>query len=149
MYKGVAAAFDSLEYGLQSRYFVAKYYRSKEWNDSARTEFKLLAVQEYNLLLAAEAQYRLGEMYMREKNLDSAIVELEILKEKFAGYEDWYSYGLLALGECYENTEAYQKAEEIYPVLKEIRIDDDFAKTAEQRLKRIAKMIENLKKEEE
>jgi tetratricopeptide (TPR) repeat protein len=149
MYKGVAAAFDSLEYGLQSRYFVAKYYRSKEWNDSARTEFKLLAVQEYNLLLAAEAQYRLGEMYMREKNLDSAIVELEILKEKFAGYEDWYSYGLLALGECYENTEAYQKAEEIYTVLKEIRIDDDFAKTAEQRLKRIAKMIENLKKEEE
>ncbi len=149
LYKNVAAVFDSLEYGLQSRYLIAKYYKSKEWNDSARTEYKILANQEENLLLAAEAQYRLGEIYMREKNIDSAIVELEVLKEKFAGYEDWYSYGLLALGECYENTEANQKAEEIYTVLKEIRIDDDFAKTAEQRLKRIAKMINNMKKEEE
>ncbi len=148
MYKGVAAAFDSLEYGLQSRYLVAKYYKSKEWNDSARTEYRILATQNNNLLLAAEAQYRLGEIYMREKNLDSAIVELEVLKEKFAGYEDWYSYGMLALGECYENTSQFQKAEEIYTVLLEVRIDDDFAKTAKQRLKRIAKMIENQKQEE-
>ena len=90
--------------------------------------------------MAAECSYHIGELNMREKNYKDAAKAFETVRDKYDGYEDWYSLSLLSLGECYENAEDYEAAREIYLVLQSIRMDDEFAKTAQHRLKRLKKL---------
>jgi TolA-binding protein len=92
-----------------------------------------------NPLLASEAQFRIGEMWMQGKNYEKAIASFVIVKEKFSGSEDWFSRSLLNLGECYEQTGNNDGATEIYRTLESLRPDDDFGKTAKSRLKRLGK----------
>ena len=115
------------------------YYRVLGLNDSARAEFAILAVNEDDKLLAAESQYRIGELWMRDKNTDAAIDAFVKVKEAFPGYEDWYSLSLLNVGECYEEKQNFVTAREVYEILETLRPEDDFGKTAKRRLKRLPK----------
>lgn len=135
--KSVADNFPHTEYGDFSRYRVAMYYRSKLMFDSALVHFSILAKEEGNPTLASEAQYRLGEIYMRLNNCDKAIEEFKIVKENFTGYEDWFSLSLLNLGECYEKINKPELAREMYQIIEGLRPDDDFGKTAKSRLRRL------------
>lgn len=137
LYKQVANTYTNSEFGDQSRYRVAMYYRSIEKFDSARVEFEILSKIMENPSIAAEAQYRIGELWMREDNYNKAIESFIIVKDKFSGYEDWYSLSLLNLGECYEKTENPIAAKEIYTALEQLRPEDDFGKTARSRIKRL------------
>lgn len=139
IYKSVADSFPSLEYGGQSRWKVAMYYRSVGMNDSSRTEFTKLALFEFDPNYAAEAYYRIGELWMLDKDFEKAAVSFEKVKENFAGYENWYSRSLINLGECYEKLEKFEDALLIYQAIMSLRPDDEYGKTAERRIKRLPK----------
>jgi len=137
MLKRVADEFPTMDYGDFSRYRVAMFYRSKDLFDSSRTHFAILARIEENPIIASESQYRLGELSMREDDCPRAIEQFLKVKDKFAGYEDWFSLALLNLGECYEKTNQFDFAREMYNILESLRPDDDFGRTAKSRLRRL------------
>lgn len=139
IFRTVADSFPRQEYSDQSRYRIAMYLRSKGFNDSARAEFAILAAREDAPALAAQAQYTIGELWMRDKNFNLAIKEFSVVKEKYTGVEDWYSLALLNMGECYENIEEPELARQLYESLAELRPEDDFGKTAKRRLQRLGK----------
>ena len=142
LYKHVANDYENNDFSIESRYRLGLYFRKNGEFDSARTEFGKLALNEFDLNRAAEAQYTIGELYKNEKMNDLAIQSFEIVREKYSGYEDWYSLSLLNLGELYENDDQWIKAREVYNILLELRPEDDFGKTAERRMKRVMKNLE-------
>lgn len=134
-FKAIAEKYKGTEYGEQSRYKVAMYYKSQNIDDSAMVEFDKLTKNEVNTMLAAEAYVRISEILMKNQKYDQAVPKLLELKDKFTGVEDWYSFGLLNLGECYENLKDKDKATETYKALETLRPDDEFGSTAQRRLK--------------
>jgi tetratricopeptide (TPR) repeat protein len=74
---------------------------------------------------------------MREENYEEAAEQFAIVRDKFEGYEDWYSLALLGLGQAYEELEKFEEAREVYNALDALRPEDDFGKTAKSRLNRI------------
>ncbi len=113
------------------------YYRKMGQIDTAIAEFLLIAEVYDNPYISAEARYRIGELYLRQNNYEKAEDSFVIIRDKFAGYEDWYSLGMLGLGEIYEKQNRVDEAKEIYIVVSELRPDDEFGKTAKSRLKRL------------
>lgn len=138
-FETIADRYPGTEYGDQSRYQVAMYYRKNKQYDSARAHFAGLAERVDNPGLAAEALYRIGELYIREKQTEPAIPYFKKVREEFAGAEDWYTLSMLALGECYEATKQPDLAKDVYRVVSELRPDDDYGKAAGARLKRMLK----------
>jgi TolA-binding protein len=115
------------------------YYRSRLMYDSALVHFKPLAKRIDNPTAAAEAQYRIGELWMKQKEYDNAIIAFLAVREQFSSIEDWFSLSLLGLGDCYENIKNYDAAKEVFQTLSTLRPEDDFGKSAAARLKRIPK----------
>jgi TolA-binding protein len=113
------------------------FYRGRGDNDSARANFELLAKVYENPIIASEAQYRIGELWMRDENYTKAIEAYMVSRDDFSGYDDWYSLALLGLGEAYEKLEMWEEAKESYRTLIQWRPDDDYGKTARSRLERI------------
>lgn len=140
IYKQVADRYPSTEYGDQARYQVASYYRRNKNYDSARIQLGILARTSTQPLIIANALYEMGEMFFREKNYAEALPMLMRVREEYAGYEDWYTFSLLTLGEIFELQLNFDAAKEAYGVIVELRPEDDFGKTAASRLKRIAKV---------
>jgi len=137
--KQTAIKYPDTEYGEQCTYKVAMYFRNKGWLDSAVIEFRKLAKSNINANMAAEAQYRIGEIYMRQGDCENAVDAYSYVKENFAGIEDWFTLALLNLGECYERLEKPDKAIEAYRAIVTLRPDDDFGKTAKRRIKSLEK----------
>lgn len=137
IFEEVAVNYKDSDWGDQSRYRIAMHFRAIGQYDSARYHFQFIADIDDNPKISSESRYRIGELWMRDKNYINAIESFLLVKDKFEGYEDWYSQSLLNLGECYENTEQYDSAREIYRALEAIRPDDDYGKTAKSRLNRI------------
>jgi len=127
------------DWGDQSIYRIAMHYRANGQYDSARYYFKIISNILDNPKISSEAQYRIGELFFRDKDYEKSIENFLIVKEKFEGFEDWYSLALLNLGEAYEKTDKIDAAKDIYNALLVIRPDDDFGKTAKSRLKRLKK----------
>ncbi len=141
IFRDIADKYPDLADGDKSRYQVAMYYRGKGLYDSARTEFALLSKKkEENPVIASEAQYRLGEMWMRDKNYVEAIKAFKDYIGEFPKENDeWYKLSLLNMGEAYENLENYEEAINTYKSLVALSPDDDYGKTAAKRLKRLEK----------
>ncbi len=125
------------EYAEQSRYRIAMYFKLRNENDSALFHFEILAKSEFNYTLAAEAQFRIGEIKMQQDDIETAMKAFLTVKERFVGVEDWYSLSLLSLGECYEKIEDYKSAKDIYSALLALRPDDEYGAEADRRLKNI------------
>ena len=123
-----------MDYADQSLYRIAMYYRISGPLDSSLAVFEVLAARIENPTIAAEAQYRIGEIKMRENKYEDAVKAFIAVREKFSGYEDWFSLGLLNLGECYEKLEKKDLAIEAYQALITLRADDDYGKTAKRRI---------------
>ena len=136
-FKAVADKYPDTDYGDQSRYRVAMYYRFLGMNIEAIREFSVIAEVYDSPDIAAEARFRIGELYLKMDDIKNAQLCFEILRDKFAGYEDWYSLGLINLGEIYERQGNIDEAKELYTIIQLTRPDDEFGKTAAQRLKRI------------
>ena len=141
IYKHVADDYPYGDFSIESRYRLGMYYRKNNKIDSAITEFAKLAENDYDLSRAAEAQYTIGELWKKEKNFELAIEAFETVREKYSGFEDWFSLSLLNLGELYENKEEWLKAREVYNILIELRPEDDFGKTASRRQQRVLKNL--------
>jgi TolA-binding protein len=139
IWQQIGSEYKGTQYSDQSYYKIAMTYRLKKMNDSARVYFNYLAGRYENPTIAAESQYRIGELFMREDNWESASEAFLIAREKFAGYDDWYSLSLMNLGEAYERMESYMEALEIYETLETLRPDDDFGKTAKARIRNLKK----------
>jgi TolA-binding protein len=137
LYRKVASAYPNSDWSDQSSYRIAMHYRANGLYDSAIYYFQIIANVEDNPKISSESQYRIGELWMRQNEYQKAIENFTKVKEKYEGYEDWYSLALLNLGEAYEKTENPDSAREIYNALQAIRPEDDFGKTAKSRLKRI------------
>lgn len=137
IYREIAYKYKKLDYGDQSRYRLAMFFRGRGDNDSARYHFMILSSVEENPTIASEAQYRIGELWMREGNYYKAIDAFKKSRDEFSGYDDWYSLALLGLGEAYEKIEMWAEARENYNTLIEWRPDDDYGRTAKTRLDRI------------
>jgi len=86
---------------------------------------------------AAEAQYWIGELWLREKNYAAAAKAFQQVKRRFAEYERWYVLSLLNLGYCYEKMEQWDLAAEQYRLVLALRSDDEFARTARSRLEKL------------
>lgn len=127
------------EYGDQSRYQIAMHHRKLKQYDSARYHFSLLAQRVDFPLLAAEAWYRIGELYVREKKHEDAIIAFRSVRDLYAGNEDWYTLSLLGMGEALEQLGRSTEAIDAYMVVSEIRPEDDYGKAAQARLKRLKK----------
>jgi TolA-binding protein len=137
IYQNVAEKYPGTDWSDQSRYRIAMHYRSSGQNDSARYNFAFISAIEDNPSISSECQYRIGELWMRDKNYENAIEAFILVKDKYEGFEDWYSLSLLSLGEAYELTEKFEDALAIYSALEALRPDDDFGNTAKSRIKRI------------
>jgi TolA-binding protein len=108
--------------------------------DSALVHFNSLAKRIDNPNIAAEAQYRIGELWLKQKEYDNAITAFLGVREQFSSIEDWFSLSLLGLGDCYETIKNYDAAKEVFQTLTTLRPDDDYGKSASARLKRIQKV---------
>ncbi|MBI5325494.1 MAG: tetratricopeptide repeat protein [Ignavibacteriae bacterium] len=137
VFRDISEKFRGQEYGDQSRYQIAMYLRQQNQMDSALAEFEILATNMDNPLLAAEAQFRIGEIWMLRKNYEKASEAFALVRDRFTGQEDWFTKSLLNLGECYEQLGNTDSAAEVYQSIISLRGDDDFGKTAKNRLKRL------------
>ena len=142
-YKQVAEKFPTNGYGLSSRYRVGMYYRNNALYDSARKEFEILSSISEDPELTAEAQYRVGELWMRVQNYEESIKAFQIVKDKSSDVEVWFPLALLNMGEAYEKLNDLPKAIEVYKAMIAINPDDDYAKTARNRIKIITKILDN------
>jgi TolA-binding protein len=138
-YREVAERYKGSDYGDRCRYRVAMFFRQNALYDSARAQLEQIASSRTDEL-AAEAQYRIGEMYQREKKYAEAITAYLKNKNTFAGLEDWYTLALLNLGLCYEAGKDVESAKEIYRLVMAQHGEDDFAKTARERLEKLMKL---------
>lgn len=136
-YRAVAEKYKGTDYGDRSRYWVAMYYRNHDQYDTARIELAQIAVRDDDL--GAEAQYRIGELWLRDKNFEKARDAFLQNKERFPNNEDWHTLALIGLGEAYEQLGNIEAAKETYRLIMALRENDDFAKTAESRLARLSK----------
>ncbi len=143
LYNEVANQYPTNPYGLSARYRIGMYLRNTNQNDSALKQFELLASLSEDPELAAESQYRAGEMYMRLMNYDKAIVSFNVVKDKYSNVEVWFPLSLLSLGEAYEKKEDYASAINTYKSLIAINPDDDYSKTARSRLKFLTNKLED------
>lgn len=139
IFRETAIKFSNTEFADTSLYHLAMYYRFKGMNDSARMAFTVLASKIQNPKLSAEAQYRIGELWLSEGDFAAAEQAFLSVRERFSGIEDWFSLALLSLGECYEHLQRADQAEEVYKYIMSLRPDDDFGKTAKYRLKELKK----------
>jgi TolA-binding protein len=141
LYKRVAQLDSTNKFSMQSRFRLARYYKNNGDNDSARYQLSFLTNIAEAPYLAAEAQYRIGSLYMRDGQYELAVDAFVELSEKFPGIDDWYSYGLLGLGESYQKLNLLEKAVEVYKTLNEWRPDDDFGDAARKRNARLEKIL--------
>lgn len=137
IFHNVTSRYSGTDWGDQSRYRIAMHYRAAGQNDSARVNFAFISSIDDNPNISSECQYRIGELWMRDKNYEMASAAFIQVKDKYEGFEDWYSLSLLSLGEAYENLEKFQEAREIYSALEALRPGDDFGNTAKSRINRI------------
>jgi TolA-binding protein len=138
-YREVAERFKGSDYGDRCRYRVAMFFRQNNLFDSARAQLEQIATSRTDEL-AAEAQYRIGELFVREKKYTEAITAFLKNKNGFSGLEDWYTLALLNLGVCYEAMKDVETAKEMYRLVIAQHSEDDFGKTAQQRLEKLSKM---------
>ena len=140
LYRETADRYSGAEYADQSRYQVATLYRKIGSNDSALYHLALLTVRTDKPQFVSNALYDRGTIFLRAKQYESAIADYERVRQEYAGYEDWYTLSLLALGECYESIKRFDEAAAVYEVVLRLRPDDDYGKTADARIKRLKKV---------
>jgi TolA-binding protein len=92
-----------------------------------------------NPALAAEAAYRIAELWQSQGNCTAAADTFSIVLDRFEGIEDWYTLSLLGLAECAEAQGDRAKARELYQTIMILRPDDDFGRTAAARRRRLEK----------
>ncbi len=134
IWKRIATKFADTEFGDQSIYRIAMYYRLNGKFNEAIVEFTKIANTPNDVNLAAEAQFRIGEIYYRLGDCSKAIEEFEKVKNNFAGIEDWYTLSLLNLADCYEKLGNIEEAMNSYRAVIVSRTNDDFVATAKRRL---------------
>jgi TolA-binding protein len=101
LFRKVSLNYPNSDWSDQSSYRIAMHYRANGFYDSAIYYFQIIAKVEENPKIASESQYRIGELLMRQNEYQKAIETFIKVKDKFEGYEDWYSLALLNLGEAY------------------------------------------------
>ncbi len=138
-YRTIAEKYAGTDYGDRCRFRVGMYFRQNNQTDSARAQFLILATSR-NDELGAEAQYRRGELFQRDKRYTEAIEAFLKTTTAFAGQEDWHTLALLNAGACYEALRQTDLAKEMYRLVLTRRSEDDFGKTAQQRLEKLEKM---------
>jgi TolA-binding protein len=137
LYSIVADKYMGLEFGDQSRYRLAGFYMMNGLNDSARTHFEIIANSKSDPVLSAEAQYRIGELWKRDNNLENAAIAYAVVRDYFPGVEKWYPLAMINLGEVYELLNQNDKAIDVYKAVMNQYPDDDYGKTVKLRLKRL------------
>lgn len=140
LFRMTADRYVGAEYADQARYQVAGMYRRRGDVDSAIYHLQLLTVRTDKPQFASNAWYDLGTIYLRQKRFDEAVAAYDRVRQEYAGYEDWYTLSLLALGECYESLKKFDDANIVYETIVRLRPDDDYGKTAEARIKRLKKV---------
>jgi TolA-binding protein len=139
LYRVLAERYAGTDYADRCRYRVAMYFRLNSLFDSARTQLALVVAARTDEL-GAEAQYRIGELYQREKRFEDAVQAYLKNKSAFAGIEDWYTLALTNMGACYEALKRFEEARETYRLIIAQRGEDDFGRAARERLEKIMKM---------
>ncbi len=87
--------------------------------------------------LAAKAQYYIGLNYYEQERMPEAITELIKVRSLYSAYDEWYSRGLMLLGDCYVKINDKENAAEMYKgVLKRHR-NDELASEAKSKLERL------------
>ena len=137
LFREVEKNYIGMDYANQSIYRIAMHFRLKGMFESSLDEFNKLKQVDDNPELAAEAFFRIGELNMRLEKYEKAAEAFNNVKDRFVGFEDWYSLSLLYLGECKEKLGEKDAAIAVYQTLVEINPENDFGKTAQSRLKRL------------
>lgn len=137
LYSWTSTMYSNAEYGEQSRFQLAMYYRSKRMIDSMRYHLQILGARVNNPMLAANALYLIGESYVRDARHADAAAVFEQVRNDYAGNEDWYTLAMLGLGEAYEAISRPVDAKDVYQTVATLRPDDDYGKAAAARLKRM------------
>jgi len=127
------------EYAYQAYYRLGMWYRERGSSDTARAMFRPIIGYNDNPPLAAEAAYRIGELWQREGNCAAAADTFSLVLDRFEGIEDWYTLSLLGLAECAETQGDRAKARQLYQTIMILRPDDDFGRTAAARRRRLEK----------
>src|SRR5579883_2145424 len=133
-----AASAGQLEAGARAQIALGSIYQNQGRTAEAQAAFATVAQRTDGL--GAEAQYRLGESYKALGNYPDAITALLRVKSDFGSYNDWVTQALLSLGDCYEATNQRDLARESYQTLLAFHHDDDIAKEAQKRLKKLQHM---------
>jgi TolA-binding protein len=133
-----ASSAGQLEAGARAQIALGSIYQGQGRTAEAQAAFATVAQRTDGL--GAEAQYRLGESYKALGNYPDAITALLRVKSDFGSYNDWVTQALLSLGDCYEATDQRDLARESYQTLLAFHHDDDIAKEAQKRLKKLQHM---------
>ncbi|MGQ9819328.1 MAG: tetratricopeptide repeat protein [Candidatus Kapaibacteriales bacterium] len=141
IWEKISNNFTGSEFADQSTYKIAMYYRHSGRLDSAISKFRKLAENSSDPRLTAESIFRIGEIYLRRNDCDRAINEFIRLRDNFSGIEDWYTLGLLNLGECYEKQGNLEEAINSYRAIVSSRPSDEFVATAKRRMDLLEKGI--------
>ncbi len=140
LYRFLANKHLDTDFGERSQFRIAAYFRDHKNYDSARKEFAKLIHS--NSPIAAEAQYWIGELWLRQKHYARAAEAFRVVKRRFPQYERWYLLALLNLGYCYEKLGQWDQAAEQYRLILALRNDDEFARTARSRLEKLREKMQ-------
>lgn len=87
--------------------------------------------------IGAEAQFILGNTFLVQRKTDEAITAFVRVINIFFRYEEWVKQSYLALGGIYEQIKDTKKAKEMYMVLVNKKVNDEYTTEARNRLKRL------------
>lgn len=87
--------------------------------------------------LAAKAQYYIGLNYYEQERMPEAITELIKVRSLYSAYDEWYSRGLLLLGDSYVKINDKENAAEMYKGILKRHRNDELALEAKNKLERL------------
>ena len=87
--------------------------------------------------IAAEAQYFIGLNYFEQNKLPEAITELKKLRSLYSAYDEWYSKGLILLGDSYVKIDDKLNASEMYKSVLKRHRNNAIAKEAKDKLNKL------------
>ncbi len=87
--------------------------------------------------IAAQAQYYIGLSFFEQEKMPEAITELIKMRSLYSAYDEWYTKGLILLGDSYVKINDKVKAAEMYKAVLNRHRNDAIAKEVKEKLNKI------------
>lgn len=125
--------------------FLGKIYSDRGLSDKAEAVYEKILKNNYSGKGPAEVQFRLGEICLKKKKLEKALMNFLRVVVVFYGETEIVQKAMIRSGLCYERMEDYVNADRIYRELVREFQKGEHVKEAKEK---ILELEDKLKKEE-